>query len=141
MKYSTVYTIGCFDQFHEGHKIALSKMKNCCETLVVGIHDDASIEKLKKLSPNAHDSIYIRMANVKQYADRVYIVPDTNPTECLRFMISTDSSNSCYMRANDMVNFPGKDLIEKLMPIEFLTYTQGISSTMIRKAKADECEK
>jgi len=135
MKYTTIYTIGCFDQFHEGHITILNKMKSMCDNLIVGIHDDHSLETLKKLDPKDHDTIYTRMQNVKQIADRVYIVPDTNPTKCLKNMISSDHANSCYMRANDMVNFPGKELIESLMPVNFLPYTQGVSSTMIRNSK------
>ena len=137
MKYTTIYTIGCFDQFHKGHMIILNKMKSMCDNLIVGIHDDQSLEQLKKLDPSEHDTIYTRMKNVKQIADRVYIVPDTNPTECLRNMISSDHTDACYMRADDMVNFPGRSLIESLMPVHFLPYTQGVSSTMIRNSKKE----
>lgn len=34
-----------------------------------------------------------------------------------------------------MPNFPARDVVEKLMPIKFLPYTQGVSSTQLRKEK------
>ena len=112
-KFDTIYSIGCFDQFHFGHRKLLKKMKSMGKELIIGIHDDSSIEKLKNLSPEHHDKIYTRMQNVSQFADRVFIVPDTDPTECLKCIIKTtdNHSNSCYVRANDMIDFPGKNLV------------------------------
>ena len=142
MKYKDIYTVGCFDHFHKGHSILLNKMKEHGTKLIVGIHDDASIEKLKKLSPDEHDDIYKRMENVKMIADVVYIIPDTDPTECLRNIISktANEKNSCYIRGNDMPNFPGRDLVETIMPIIFLPYTQGISATMLRRLDKEQKE-
>lgn len=140
MKYKDIYTVGCFDHFHRGHSILLNKMKEYGDRLIVGIHDDASIEKLKKLSPDEHDSIYKRMENVKKIADVVYIIPDTNPTECLRNIISkgANRTNSCYIRADDMPNFPGRELVESVMPVILLPYTKGISATMLRNKEKEE---
>jgi cytidyltransferase-like protein len=133
----TVYTVGCFDQFHRGHEIILKKMKERGDKLVAGVHDDTSLEKLKNLKPEEHDPHYVRMANAKKLADVVYIIPDTDPTECLRNIVDANANmeNSLYVRGDDMKNFPGKQLIEKIMPIEYLPYTQGISSTQIRKER------
>lgn len=38
-----------------------------------------------------------------------------------------------YVRGNDMINFPARDVVEQLMPVRFLPYTQGVSSTLLRK--------
>jgi len=118
-------------------------MKEHGDRLIVGIHDDASIGKLKNLTPDEHDNIYKRMENVKMIADVVYIIPDTNPTECLRNIISkrANEKNSCYIRGNDMPDFPGRDLVETIMPIIFLPYTQGISATMLRKLDKEKKRK
>ena len=112
--YDRIYTIGCFDWFHYGHEKLLKRLKACGNVLVVGIHDDDSLEKLKNLEPTDHQDIKTRMANVKKYADIVYVIPDKNPTfflDCI--ILPTDNKeNACYMRANDMPNFPGRDLVK-----------------------------
>ena len=137
MKYKYVYTIGCFDQFHKGHNILLNKMKKEGEILIVGVHDDASIEKLKNLTPEVHNSIVNRMNNVKKIADIVYVISDTDPTDYIINIIFKDSNkdNSCYIRGDDMIDFPAKELVSKVMNIKYYPYTQGISATMLRKQK------
>jgi len=132
MTYDIIYTIGCFDHFHYGHKNILNKMKNMGKTLIVGVHDDTSLEKLKNLRKSDHQNIQKRMRNVKQIADHVYIIPDTDPTFYLKSMINFNQ-NSCYVRGNDMPNFPGRKSIEGKIDIKFMNYTKGISSTDIRK--------
>lgn len=133
--YDRIYTVGCFDWFHEGHLSILTKMKQMGHTLIVGVHDDNSIEKLKKLSTDEHQTIYQRVENVKTVADVVYVVPDTDPTFFLRAVVQdTDSKdNACFVRASDTVNFPGRTFIESKMDIKFIEYTKGVSSTQIRK--------
>ena len=133
-KYSTIYTIGCFDWFHYGHLNLFLKMKKLGNEIIVGIHDDDSIEKLKKLNKKQHQSIDIRMSNIKPYCDRIFVIPSTDPTFFIKCMIkNTDNkSNSCFVRADDMPNFPGRKLIETKMNVILLPYTHGISSTLIR---------
>lgn len=94
-----VYTVGCFDLFHQGHVRLLRRMRKLgkevldicnffspstkCFTIshgtlddnyfnkqvIVGVHDSRSILKLKSRVPI--DSTETRMANVKKYADIV----------------------------------------------------------------------
>ena len=43
------------------------------------------------------------------------------------------AETSLYVRGDDMEDFPARKLCERLMPIHFLPYTQGVSSTKLRK--------
>ena len=133
--YDRVYTIGCFDWLHDGHIKLLAKLKGYGKRVIVGIHDDRSIEQLKNLSPDEHQTIDVRMKNVKKYVDFVYVIPDKDPTLFLECVLQEDDNkdNACFIRADDMPNFPGRKLIENRISIMFLPYTEGISSTMIRK--------
>ena len=72
IKFERIYTVGCFDHFHYGHKILLQKMKEFGKTVIVGVHDDLSIEQLKNLKTTDHEDIQTRMQNVKQLVDVVY---------------------------------------------------------------------
>ena len=137
--FDRVYTVGCFDYFHYGHISLLTRMKKYGKKLIVGIHDDKSIEELKNLRPDQHEPLETRMANVKQYADIVYVIPHKNPTFYVNCVLMNEDNmeNACFIRGNDMPNFPGRDLIENKISIKFLEYTHGISSTQIRKQKME----
>jgi len=37
-----------------------------------------------------------------------------------------------------MINFPAREAIEKLMPIKFLPYTKGVSTTLLMERKKSE---
>jgi hypothetical protein len=38
-----------------------------------------------------------------------------------------------YIRGDDMADFPSRHVVEELMPVKFLPYTNGISSTKLRE--------
>lgn len=133
--FDRIYSIGCFDHFHFGHQILLQKMRKLGKQLIIGIHDDASLEKLKKLKPSSHQDLKTRMQNVKKYADVVFIIPDTEPSFYLNCVLHDEDNleNACFVRADDMPNFPGKLIVENRISLLFLPYTEGISSTIIRE--------
>lgn len=127
-----VYTVGCFDLFHEGHKILFQRLKRLGTQVIVGVHDSRSIFKLKNRVPI--DGTIKRMSNVKQYADIVFCIHGTDPNPFLKFIYDDNEAvNSMYVRGDDMPDFPAKKFIEKVMPIHFLPYTENISTTKIRK--------
>jgi len=135
--YDKVFTVGCFDQFHKGHIKLIKTMKKYGKEIIVGLHDDKSIEYLKNLNNFHHDSLDKRLDNLKKHVDRVFIVSDKDPTIYLKAIINkNDISKSCYIRANDMPNFPGRKFIEdEGIKIILIPYTKGISATQIRKKK------
>jgi D-beta-D-heptose 7-phosphate kinase/D-beta-D-heptose 1-phosphate adenosyltransferase len=47
--YEYIFTIGCFDRLHKGHIKLLNQLKSECKKLIIGIHDNNSIEQIKKL--------------------------------------------------------------------------------------------
>ena len=132
--YERIYTIGCFDWFHYGHEKLLKRMKEMGKNIIVGVHDDASIEQLKNLKPDEHQPLKTRMENVKKFADVVYVVPDKDPTFFLKSVIGDYDSkeNACFVRGIDMPNFPGREIVEGKMAIKLVPYTEGVSSTQIR---------
>ncbi|XP_045191455.2 uncharacterized protein LOC123548334 [Mercenaria mercenaria] len=131
-KVDKVYTVGCFDLFHEGHKILMERLKELGKQVIVGVHDSRSIFKLKKRVPI--DSTYKRMSNVKNYADVVYCISGTDPTQFLKCIFDVNEPvTSMYVRGDDMPNFPARKFIEEVMPVHFLPYSEFVSSTKIRK--------
>jgi len=142
-RYEYIFTIGCFDRFHVAHETMLNYLKEHCKTLVVGLHDNVSIGKIKNLDPDTIQPYQIREANVLHYADYCFKIDSTDPTSAFKGTIEDDPrlthsnpsgymTSSCFVRADDNINFPAKDYVSKIMPIKFLKYNQTVSSTHIR---------
>jgi len=135
-----VITIGCFDLFHRGHENMLRSLRDFGGFVVVGIHDDASYFQLK----NKHtvQKLEERMANVKRFADMVFVIPSTDPTPYLQAAISEqDIANGtvCYVRGEDMPTFPGREYIENRgIPICLVPRTEDVSSSLLRKIYHNE---
>lgn len=128
-----VYTIGCFDLFHRGHQNALMALREFGYFIVAGIHDDESYFKLK--NKYTIDNLEQRMANVKPYVDQLYVIPSTDPTFSLQCMTSEqdiETGSCCYARGDDMLNFPGREWVESVMPVHFIPRTEDCSSSLLR---------
>jgi cytidyltransferase-like protein len=139
-----VYTIGCFDLFHEGHRLLLLRMRQFGREVIVGVHDSRSIHKLKSRVPV--DGTETRMLNVKRHADEVYCVAGTDPAAFVTCIVHLrENETALYVRGDDMADFPSRHVVEELMPVKFLPYTNGVSSTKLREElfshiKADDIE-
>ena len=133
--YDEIYTIGCFDYFHQGHINFFKNLSKYGDKIITGVHADNNLEKLKNLNNNEHQPIYTRINNVKKYSDVVYIIDNTDPTMCFKMIHNKSNLKQCYIRSDDNINFPGRKYVEQNMDIIFVSYTKGISSTLIRKSK------
>eukprot|EP00429_Kryptoperidinium_foliaceum_P010053 CAMPEP_0176001486 /NCGR_PEP_ID=MMETSP0120_2-20121206/147_1 /TAXON_ID=160619 /ORGANISM="Kryptoperidinium foliaceum, Strain CCMP 1326" /LENGTH=400 /DNA_ID=CAMNT_0017334027 /DNA_START=833 /DNA_END=2035 /DNA_ORIENTATION=+ len=128
-----VYTIGCFDLFHRGHQNVLQSLREFGCYIVAGIHDDESYFKLK--NKYTIDNLETRMNNVKPFVDQLFVIPSTDPLIYVKSMVSEQdiaTGACCYARGDDMLNFPGREWIESVMPVHFVPRTEACSSTLIR---------
>ena len=83
-----IFTIGCFDKFHKGHIKLLESMKKKTDKIIVGLHDNNSIEKLKNISDI--DSYDNRKKNLEKYAYDVFKIDDVDPTKAIQEYISNN---------------------------------------------------
>ena len=134
----TIFTIGCFDYMHVGHESILDNLKNSCKNLVIGIHDDNSLKKIKNLD-HVQD-VSIREKNVRLFTSNTFIIYSIDPTESIKNYIENvkkpfelNLNNSIYIRANDNINFPSKNYISSKMNINYIPYYSKISTTQMRK--------
>lgn len=128
-----VYTIGCFDLFHRGHQNVLMSLREFGYYVVAGIHDDESYFQLK--NKYTIDNLETRMANVKPFVDQLFVIPSTDPLLYIKSMVSEydiETGACCYARGDDMLQFPGREWVESVMPVHFVPRTEGCSSTLIR---------
>ena len=119
-------------------------MRQYGREVIVGVHDSRSIHKLKSRVPV--DGTETRMLNVKRYADQVFCVAGTDPSNFVKSAVHLHPNETAlYIRGDDMAEFPSRKVVEELMPVKFLPYTNGVSSTQLRKElyshiKADDLE-
>lgn len=128
-----VYTIGCFDLFHRGHQNVLMSLREFGYFIVAGIHDDASYFKLK--NKYTIDNLETRMKNVKPFVDQIYVIPSTDPLLYIKSVVSEqdiETGSCCYARGDDMLQFPGRDWVESVMPVHFVPRTESCSSSLLR---------
>ena len=128
-----IYTIGCFDLFHRGHQNVLLALREFGYYIVAGIHDDESYFKLK--NKYTIDNLEQRMKNVKPFVDQIFVIPSTDPLLYIQGVVSDQdiaAGSCCYVRGDDMLNFPGREWIESVMPVHFVPRTESCSSTLIR---------
>lgn len=118
-----IFTIGCFDKFHKGHIKLLESMKEKGNKIIVGLHDNNSISKIKNVSDI--DSYDNRKKNLEKYAYDVFKIDDVDPTKAIQEYISNKLLKSTIHKNKSRIklptdNFklygaPGKYLSEKAL--------------------------
>lgn len=135
-KYRVGYTCGVFDLFHVGHLNLLERCKKMCDVLIVGVCDDTYVCDVKKKKSIINENDRVRIINALKCVDRAELVD----------IATTDDKMLAYERFRFDVLFSGDDWkgserylrtekqFEPLgVKIEYLPYTQGISTTELKK--------
>ncbi len=122
-KYHKMYTSGCFDIFHYGHLNILQKTKELCDYLVVGVSTDELIEKVKGKRPVIPFEERIKLVKAIKYVDEV--IPQTNKDK--QHIIDTHNIDAISVGDDWRGKFP-----ETTCPIEYFTYTESVSSTILK---------
>lgn len=130
--YKVGYVPGVFDLFHTGHLRLIERCKERCEYLIVGVLTDELVEYYKGKRPVI--SCENRMAVIRGLAAVDEVIPvDFSNTDKLDAW--EQLHYDCHFSGDDHVNH-WKDvhaaLIERGSNMEFFSYTEGISSTMIK---------
>lgn len=132
-----VFTAAIMDMCHQGHLNLLKKMRERAGELgkvIVILHDDKSCYQIKGKIPiqnikQRRDNLWIT-----ELVDDVYTTLNTDPADQFERVFRTyPEEELIFMRGDDNPNFPGRHVIDKKkIPIEFIKYTPGTSSTMLR---------
>lgn len=135
-KYKIGYTCGVFDLFHTGHLNLLERCKEMCEVLIVGVCDDEYVHKIKHKEPVTCEVDRVRILNALKCVDRAELVDIETTNDKMiaqkRFefdvLFSGDDwkGTERYMKTEEQFANIG-------VKIEYLPYTQGISTTDIKE--------
>ena len=138
-KYKIGYTTGVYDMFHVGHLNILKRAKEQCEYLIVGISTDEVVMSYKNKRPIIPFDQRCAIVEAIKYVDIVVPQSDMNKLEAVKRLganvvfVGSDWQGSSQWLEYERLFF------EVGCTVEYLSHTDGISSTMLReKIKREE---
>lgn len=134
-KYKVGYTAGVFDLFHVGHLNLLERCKEMCDYLIVGICDDNYVTEIKKKTPVIPENDRVRIINALKCVDRAelvnYEITDDKMLALERFHFDVLFSGDDW-KGTERYNKTEQQFAPHGVAIEYLPYTQGVSTTDIK---------
>lgn len=135
-KYRIGFTTGVFDVFHVGHLNLLEKCKEMCSYLIVAVCDDDYVKNIKKKTPVYSLEERVRILNALECVDEVVVI-NSEETEdkmlCLnKYKFDVLFSGDDWKGTERYINTE-KQFAPLGTVIEYLPYTNGISTTMIKE--------
>jgi len=141
MKKIIGYTTGVFDMFHVGHLNILRQAKENCDYLIVGVSSDELVESYKDKKPVIPFEHRKKIVESIKFVDEVIIQSHRDKMKSFHEIGFDVMFVGSDWKGTELFNVLKKDLKEYNVKIHFFQYTDGISSTILRKILASESEK
>lgn len=135
-KYKVGFTTGVFDLFHVGHLNLLERCKEQCDYLVVAVCGDDYVRSVKRKEPCFPQEERIRIIGALKCVDQVSDITigevDDKMLALERFKFDVLFSGDDWRGSERYIRT--EEQFAKLgVSIEYLPYTQGISTTQIKE--------
>lgn len=135
-KYKIGYTCGVFDCLHVGHLNLLERCKDMCDYLIVGVCGDDYITQIKKTKPVYRQEDRVRILNALKVVDHAELV-SIEETEDKMLALAKFHFDVLFS-GDDWKGTPRYNKTEEQFAqygasIEYLPYTQGVSTTQIKE--------
>lgn len=135
--YKIGYTDGVYDLFHVGHLNMIEAAKRQCEYLIVGVHGDEVVNQYKHHYPIIAEAERARIIGSVKGVDRVVINETRDKLTLLeRYHFDVIFIGDDWKGTERWNNFE-KVLAERNVDVIYVPYTQGISTTDIKKKILD----
>lgn len=135
-KYKIGFTTGVFDLFHVGHLNLLERCKEQCEYLIVAVCGDDYVTQVKKKTPVYPEEERLRIVGALKCVDEVSSISleeISNKMLALeRFHFDVLFSGDDW-KGSERYKETERQFAECGVSIEYLPYTQGISTTQIKE--------
>ena len=133
------YTCGVYDLFHVGHLNLFERCKEQCDYLIVGVCTDDYVRTYKNKEPVVNENDRTRIVNALKCVDKAILVSNEEVFDKLlaweRFEFNVLFSGDDW-KGTDRFLATEKAFKERGIDLEivFFSYTQGVSTTMIKNA-------
>lgn len=132
-KYKIGYTTGVYDMFHIGHLNILKSAKEMCEYLIVGVTSDELCQKRKNKMPVICEKERIEIVRAIRYVDKVVFQNDMDKIKLVKkYNVDVVFVGSDW-KGTVSWNEYEKEFNAVGCKVEYLNYTEGISSTILRE--------
>ena len=140
-KYKIGFTAGVFDLFHIGHLNLLERCKEMCDVLVVGICGDDYVSNIKHKKSIYPQEDRLRIINSLKCVDKAVLI-STEETEDKMLALQKYGFDVLFSgddwKGTERYNKTEEQFAEFGVSIEYLPYTQGISTTQIKDALSQQ---
>lgn len=124
----TAYTYGVYDLFHIGHLNLFKRIKQNCDKLIVGVHNDEQVMTYKN-KPIINYSDRLEIVKACRYVDEIYENADLITTDDILIKLKADyvfagNENPGYLKKYYQVS-PDKLIL--------LDRTENISTSKIKE--------
>ena len=132
-KYKIGYTDGVYDLFHIGHLNMIQTAKEHCEYLIVGVHGDDVVEGYKNHKPIINENDRKRIIESVKGVDRAEINRFRDKLKLWELYHFDVIFVGDDWKGTERWNNFEKVLAEINVDVVYVPYTQGISTTDIKK--------
>ncbi len=127
------YTDGVYDMFHVGHLNMIKEAKKRCDILIVGVHSDAIVEGYKNRKTVINENDRREIVGAIRYVDKAVI----NETRDKMQLWEKHHFDVMFIgddwKGTERWNNFEKQLATVGVKVEYIPYTKGVSTTMLRE--------
>ncbi len=127
------YTTGVYDMFHIGHLNILRRAKEKCDYLIVGVSTDECVESYKHHTPMIPYEQRAAIVGAIKYVDEVVPQTTMDKLEFLKKRHFDVMFHGDEWKGTELYNKYEMEFATYGARIEYLSHTDGISSTILRE--------
>lgn len=142
-KYKVGFTAGVYDMFHIGHLNLIKRAKELCDYLIVGVNSDELVRSYKNKSTVINEKERREIVGSIKYVDKCVIMDNLDKVDAWNKYNFDVVFIGDDWKGSKRWNETEQKLIEVNVKVEYLPYTQDVSSTILRndyKNKVGEIE-
>ena len=140
-KYKCGFTVGTFDLFHVGHLNLFRQAKEHCERLIVGVHSDEWVMHCKNRPTVIPYEDRAAIVAAIRYVDQVVKNETRSKIEAWEKYHFDVAFIGDDWKGTEVWNKIEADFKQRGCDVIYLPYTQGISTTQLRKQLGEVREK
>ena len=127
------YTTGVFDMFHIGHLNILRRSKEKCDYLIVGVSTDECVQSYKNKKPIIPYEQRAAIVKAIKYVDEVVPQTSMDKVDFLKLRHFDVMFHGDEWKGSKLYNHYEEEFAKYGARIEYLTHTDGISSSILRE--------